>query len=249
MHNSTFVPNAQANKYDHCQLTSPKVVEENRDTQNLVSNCNDTISCNEKVEIIHSCDTKNKTDVNTQSQCIGTTQTSPVIQQSTTQTKMSASQSGEVKQTADIPFNHSEQSLTKDSSNQPTTINKVSNACWYFHAQVGDLEMPLLFDTGSTVSLISKEVYDNMTEEKPALTPVETTLFTANGSKLEILGQGIFKLKTEVKTYDWKFLVANIEGNMGIIGQDFIDSQGRSLKWKNLSWQTKAGFYSDVVEC
>lgn len=78
--------------------------------------------------------------------------------------------------------------------------------------------MPLLFDTGSTVSLISKGVYENMTEERPALIPVETTLFTAKGSKLEILGQGIFKLKTEVKSYDWKFLVATVGGQYGHYG-------------------------------
>ena len=117
----------------------------------------------------------------------------------------------------------------------------MSNACLYFHAQVGKIEMPLLFDTGSPVSIISKEVYENMATDKPSLTSIDTTLLTANGTQLEILGQGTFELKTEVKTYDWKFLVANLEGNMGIIGQDFIDSQGRSLKWKNLTWQTKAG--------
>ena len=49
---------------------------------------------------------------------------------------------------------------------------------------------------------------------------------------LEILGQGIFHFETEVKTYNLKFLVANLDGNMGIIGQDFIDSQGNSLSGK-----------------
>ena len=84
-------------------------------------------------------------------------------------------------------------------------------------------------------------MYDNLTSDKPLLTSVEAILLTANGTQLEILGQGTFKLKTEVQTYDWKFLVANIEGNMGIIGQEFIDTQGRSLKWKILTWQTKTG--------
>ena len=131
--------------------------------------------------------------------------------------------------------------ITNEASNQSLSINNVSNACWFFHAQVGKIEMPLLFDTGSPVSIISKEVYENMATDKPSLTSIDTTLLTANGTQLEILGQGTFELKTEVKTYDWKFLIANLEGNMGIIGQDFIDSQGRSLKWKNLTWQTKAG--------
>ena len=124
----------------------------------------------------------------------------------------------------------SKQNLQNETSSQSLAINKVSNACWYFHAQVENLEMPLLFDTGSPVSILSKETYERMCSDKPLLTTIETNLLTANGTQLEILGQGTFKLKTEVKTYEWKFLVANLEGNMGIIGQDFIDSQGRSLK-------------------
>ena len=39
--------------------------------------------------------------------------------------------------------------VKKDTMNQPLTINNVSSACWYFHAKIGDLQIPLLFDTGS----------------------------------------------------------------------------------------------------
>ena len=99
----------------------------------------------------------------------------------------------------------------------------------------------MLFDTGSPVSIISKETYDQIACNKPRLSPVDTHLKAANGSMLEILGQGIFDFETEVKTYNWKFLVANLDGNMGIIGQDFIDSHGKYLKWKNLTRRTKAG--------
>ena len=131
--------------------------------------------------------------------------------------------------------------VKKDTMNQPLTINSVSSACWYFHAKIGDLQIPLLFDTGSTVSIISKDTYDQITSNRPSLIPTETTLTAANGSVLELLGQGVFKLETEVKTYNWKFLVANIEGNMGIIGQDFIETQGRYLRWRDLTWRVKGG--------
>ncbi|MEW8547985.1 MAG: retropepsin-like aspartic protease/reverse transcriptase, partial [Candidatus Thiodiazotropha sp.] len=131
--------------------------------------------------------------------------------------------------------------VRRDTINQPLTVNNVSSACWYFHAKIENLQIPLLFDTGSTVSIISKDTYNQMNSNRPILTPVETTLTAANGSVLELLGQGVFKLETEVKTYSWKFLVANIEGNMGIIGQDFIETQGKYLKWKNLTWRVKGG--------
>ena len=91
------------------------------------------------------------------------------------------------------------------------------------------------------MSIISKDTYDQITSNRPSVIPTETTLTAANGSVLELLGQGVFKLETEVKTYNWKFLVANIEGNMGIIGQDFIETQGRYLRWRDLTWRVKGG--------
>ena len=133
-----------------------------------------------------------------------------------------------------------ETSNVNQTLHQPLTISSVSNACWYFHAEIEDFKIPLLFNTGSPVSIISKDVYESLAN-KPSLSQIETNLLAANGTKLNILGQGTFRLVTEVKDYDWKFLVADIEGNMGLIGQDFIESQGKSLKWKNLTWKTKAG--------
>ena len=124
---------------------------------------------------------------------------------------------------------------------EPLTIDNATNACWYLHAQVENLKVPLLFDTGSPISIISQEIYNKMSPERPCLAPTKTNFVAANGTTLEILGQGTFKFATEVKTYNWVFLVANIQGNAGIIGQDFIDSYGRQLKWKNLSWYTKDG--------
>ena len=118
-----------------------------------------------------------------------------------------------------------ETSNVNQTLHQPLTISSVSNACWYFHAEIEDFKIPLLFDTGSPVSIISKDVYESLAN-KPSLSQIETNLLAANGTKLNILGQGTFRLVTEVKDYDWKFLVADIEGNMGIIGQDFIESQG-----------------------
>ena len=35
---------------------------------------------------------------------------------------------------------------------EPLTIDSATNACWYLHAQVENLKVPLLFDTGSPIS-------------------------------------------------------------------------------------------------
>jgi len=39
----------------------------------------------------------------------------------------------------------------------------------------------------------------------------------------------------------WSFSVANLEGQSSLLGQDFIVSQGSTLNFKTLVWNTKAG--------
>ncbi|WAR30546.1 GIN1-like protein, partial [Mya arenaria] len=106
---------------------------------------------------------------------------------------------------------------------------------------IQDVAVPLLFDTGSPISIISKSIWEKLGIDKPMLESNDLRLTAANGSKIDILGQATFKFDTEAKSYQWKFLVANLEGIAGIISQDFISSQGRTLSWKTLVWQTKAG--------
>ena len=115
---------------------------------------------------------------------------------------------------------------------EPLTIDNATNACWYLHAQVEHLKVPILFDTGSPISIISQEIYNKISPERPCSAPSKTNFVAENGTTFEILGQGTFKFATEVKTYNWVFVVANIQGNAGIIGQDFIDSYGRNSSGK-----------------
>lgn len=74
---------------------------------------------------------------------------------------------------------------------QPLTISIVSNVCWYFHAEVQDVKITLLFDTGSSTSLISKETYEQMVET-PRLKQVEAEFIAANGTKLDTWIQAEF---------------------------------------------------------
>lgn len=76
---------------------------------------------------------------------------------------------------------------------QSLTISSVSNVCWYFHAQIQDLKLSLLFDTGSPVSIISMETYNKMSADKPSLNKTDSNSLAANGTKLEIFGQANFR--------------------------------------------------------
>jgi hypothetical protein len=123
----------------------------------------------------------------------------------------------------------------------PCTVPSSSHACWYFHAVVNGEKTRSLFDTGSPWSILSKQFYEQLQNKKPTLNVVDEKLTVANGSILNILGKAIFQFSTEAKTYDWEFLVADLKGNNCLVGQDFIAKHGRSLSWKSLEWQTKAG--------
>ena len=104
-----------------------------------------------------------------------------------------------------------------------------------------------MYDTGSPVSIISIELYDKLGSNKPKLVNADSGVVGANGSKFEILGKEEFKLETPVKTYIWPFIVANLEGQSSLLGQDFIVSQGRTLNCKTLVWNTKAGIMYTLI--
>ncbi|WAR24032.1 hypothetical protein MAR_037701, partial [Mya arenaria] len=126
--------------------------------------------------------------------------------------------------------------------------NKYINPCGYLPPSVAcKNDNQALTKTFRRLALKEKRrdlknfIWEKLGTDKPKLESNDSRLTAANGSKIDILGQATFKFDTEAKSYQWKFLVANLEGIAGIIGQDFISSQGRTLSWKTLVWQTKAG--------
>ena len=64
---------------------------------------------------------------------------------------------------------------------EPLTIDNATNACWYLHAQVEGLKVPLLFETGSPISIISQEIYNKMSPERPCLVPTKQILWLQTG--------------------------------------------------------------------
>ncbi|WAR08780.1 hypothetical protein MAR_018738 [Mya arenaria] len=98
-----------------------------------------------------------------------------------------------------------------------TSLKDCSN--WKFHAKVESKEIPMLFDTGSPLSIISKSIWEKLCPKRPKLEPNESKLTAANGSNIQILDQSTLKFDTEAKCYNWKFLIANFDGQAGIIGK------------------------------
>ena len=55
-------------------------------------------------------------------------------------------------------------------------LTAISQSCWFANVKLNSLPTEMLIDTGSAVTLISKEVYDNLGGGKPELLKVESTL-------------------------------------------------------------------------
>jgi len=115
------------------------------------------------------------------------------------------------------------------------------NARWYLHAVVQDKPITMLFDTGSSTSLIPRSFYESLGPDKPTLTEVQTPFVAVEGSKIRVLGRGLFSFETGVKKYMWPLLVADITGDEGVLGTDFINTQGRAVYQGTLKWKTKHG--------
>ncbi|CAC5406228.1 unnamed protein product [Mytilus coruscus] len=73
-------------------------------------------------------------------------------------------------------------------------LSAISN-CWFANVEIGGLDTNMLIDTGSAVTLISKENYDDLKCNKSKLIKVTSTLATADGKPLIVLGETKLSIK------------------------------------------------------
>ncbi|KAK3085966.1 hypothetical protein FSP39_011423 [Pinctada imbricata] len=82
--------------------------------------------------------------------------------------------------------------------------------------------LAMLLDTGSSVTIIKKEVHDLWPEEnRPVLEPVRMNLITATGESASFLGKTTVNIKIGEKVCMHDVLLADIQSD-GILGMDFL---------------------------
>ena len=93
----------------------------------------------------------------------------------------------------------------------------------YMKASIHNVPVRLLVDTGATITIISKEVYEKMTDTmRPYLQPVERDIVTANGAELEVFGKANFIIKPDGCDEIYiEAVVASISTD-GLLGLDFM---------------------------
>lgn len=78
----------------------------------------------------------------------------------------------------------------------------------------------MLIDTGSAVTLVSKEIYDKMKLDE--LREITSTLVTADGEPLKVYGTTELTLKLDGTPFVNSVIVAELGGMPGILGLDFL---------------------------
>ena len=93
-------------------------------------------------------------------------------------------------------------SNNKSHDDNAVPIDVISSAYWFLHTKLNDKEMPMLFDTGSPVSIISVETYESLGASKPDLQAVDRKLFTAIAQSYQLKERQIFILKLRQRVID-----------------------------------------------
>ena len=77
-----------------------------------------------------------------------------------------------------------------DLSKRPSSIRlaAITQKCWFIKVFIDSLPINMLVDTGSAVTLIFNAVYEQLGRARSQLQPVSTTLTTADGEVMNVLG-------------------------------------------------------------
>ena len=93
-----------------------------------------------------------------------------------------------------------------------------------FPLTVENILLPVLFDTGASVSCVSVEFYEKL-PYPPEKYESDTVLTTADGKEIKTHGMCKMKFKCGDTFYNWPFTICENLGSHVILGLDFIKSQ------------------------
>ena len=93
------------------------------------------------------------------------------------------------------------------------------------------MPVDLLIDSGSDVTLMDIEVYNQIPESvRPLLKETETNLSTTSGSPMTTSGEALFKLQLGNSEWSYPFIVAELGmTTKAILGNNFLREQGSTL--------------------
>ena len=122
--------------------------------------------------------------------------------------------------------------------NRRPNVNKISNSSLLARTIINGQIHKLLVDTGSSSSLLSENMVEQLFGPVSELQPVEKSnkLTTADGAPLDIKGKMILEFSLGDLMFHHEFYVANID-LPGILGLDFLEQFDITIKVSSASLQ------------
>ncbi|VDH96598.1 Hypothetical predicted protein [Mytilus galloprovincialis] len=109
--------------------------------------------------------------------------------------------------------------FSREKQNGVIGVNKLANeAGMFIEAKVNGCKAKMLIDTGATVSLISKKLFDSMGSH--VLSPMDREILTTNGSPLIVFGKTIIDIEINGDVCSNIAVIADLNVD-GILGIDF----------------------------
>jgi dUTPase len=117
-----------------------------------------------------------------------------------------------------------------DITNQTKLVEiKTHDDGLYISGTVNDIPLSFLVDTGASVTIISTNIYQQITcDLRPKLEQTDIRMTTADGTPLSCTGTALFQLEIQGMTFTHKLWVADISLD-GILGLDFLNRSKCSL--------------------
>ena len=115
-----------------------------------------------------------------------------------------------------------------DKENRPP-IHISPKSCMFVNITVGDQTCRCLIDTGSSVSILVKSIFNKIGGDESQLQKVEQTLTTTDGTPMAVLGSNLYQIEISGYMTQLSLVIADISGVNGILGMDFLSEPGITL--------------------
>ena len=104
----------------------------------------------------------------------------------------------------------------------------------YIEGFVNDVGIKMLIDTGAEITLIAKEMFDQIAD-KPLLLKCNCQLYAANGTPLTVLGQAAFNIKLNDHSFVHTVMVIDGFSYEFLLGKDFLIKNKAAVDFGNFA--------------
>ena len=108
-------------------------------------------------------------------------------------------------------------------------------------AKANNLSVTKLVDSGASVSILRKDVFDLITSSRASIEPVRMNLLTATGQASAFIGQIMLDIRLKKHIFTHEFVLANIKDE-AILGMDFFMKHNVDLLFSKSCMKIKGYF-------